>query len=90
MRLAKEGQTVEKPSDVIKNPITLEFLGLKPEAAYTESKLENAIIDKLQDFLLELSARDFSLRRARSVLLLMRTTSMLTWSAIIVCCNVTS
>ncbi len=54
MRLAKEGQTVEKPSDVIKNPITLEFLGLKPEAAYTESKLENAIIDKLQDFLLEL------------------------------------
>lgn len=54
MRLAKDGQTVEKPSDVIKSPITLEFLGLKPEAAYTESKLENAIIDKLQDFLLEL------------------------------------
>lgn len=54
MRLAKEGQTVEKPSDVIKNPITLEFLGLKPEAAYSESKLESAIIDKLQDFLLEL------------------------------------
>lgn len=54
MRLAKEGQTVEKPSDVIKNPITLEFLGLKPETAYTESKLESAIIDKLQDFLLEL------------------------------------
>lgn len=44
MRLAKEGQTVEKPSDVIKNPITLEFLGLKPEAAYSESKLESAII----------------------------------------------
>lgn len=54
MRLAKEGQTVEKPSDVIKNPITLEFLGLKPEAAYSESKLESAIIDRLQDFLLEL------------------------------------
>lgn len=29
MRLAREGQTIEKPSDVIKNPITLEFLGLK-------------------------------------------------------------
>ena len=27
MRLAKEGQTVEKPSDVIKSPLTLEFLG---------------------------------------------------------------
>lgn len=54
MRLAKEGQTVEKPSDVIKSPLTLEFLGLKPDAAYSESKLENAIISKMQQFLLEL------------------------------------
>ena len=54
MRLAQEGQTIEKPQDIIKNPLTLEFLGLKQEQAYTESKLESAIIDKLQDFLLEL------------------------------------
>lgn len=54
MRLAREGQTVEKPSDIIKNPITLEFLGLKPDAVYSESKLENAIINKMQQFLLEL------------------------------------
>ena len=54
MRLALEGQTIEKPADIIKNPLTLEFLGLKPEAAYTESKLENAIISKLQSFMLEL------------------------------------
>jgi predicted nuclease of restriction endonuclease-like (RecB) superfamily len=54
LRLAQEGQTVEKPEDIIKNPLTLEFLGLKPEAAYTESKLENAIISKIQQFLLEL------------------------------------
>jgi predicted nuclease of restriction endonuclease-like (RecB) superfamily len=54
MRLAREGQTIEKPSDIIKNPLTLEFLGLKPETAYTESKLENAIIGKMQQFLLEL------------------------------------
>ena len=54
MRLAREGQTIEKPADVIKNPITLEFLGLKPEAVYSESKLENAIIGKMQQFLLEL------------------------------------
>lgn len=53
-RLATEGQTVEKPSDIIKNPLTLEFLGLKPDAAYTETKLENAIISKMQQFLLEL------------------------------------
>ncbi len=54
MRLALEGQTIEKPADIIKNPLTLEFLGLKSEAAYTESKLENAIISKLQDFMLEM------------------------------------
>ena len=54
MRLAKEGQTIEKPSDIIKNPMTLEFLGLKPEEAYSETKLEKAIISKLQTFLLEL------------------------------------
>ncbi len=52
-RLAKEGQTIEKPSDIIKDPITLEFLGLKPDTAYSESKLENAIINRLQQFLLE-------------------------------------
>jgi len=54
MRLAREGQTIEKPSDIIKNPLTLEFLGLKPDAAYSESKLEDAIISRMQQFLLEL------------------------------------
>ena len=43
MRLANEGQTIEKPTDILKNPLTLEFLGLKPDASYSESKLENAI-----------------------------------------------
>lgn len=54
MCLSKNGQTIEKPDDVIKNPLTLEFLGLKPDRAYSETKLESAIIDKMQDFLLEL------------------------------------
>lgn len=54
MRLAEEGQTIEKPSDIIKNPLTLEFLGLRPDVAYYENKLENAIINKMQQFLLEL------------------------------------
>lgn len=54
MRLATEGQVVEKPADIIKNPITLEFLGLQPEATYSENKLEGKIISKMQQFLLEL------------------------------------
>ena len=54
MRLSKEGQIIEKPSDIIKDPLTLEFLGLKPDSAYSETKLENAIISRMQQFLLEL------------------------------------
>lgn len=53
MRLANEGQVIEKPSDIIKNPLVLEFIGLKPEAAYSESKLESAILSRMQQFLLE-------------------------------------
>ena len=52
--MAKEGEIIEKPADIIKDPVTLEFLGLKPDAAYSETKLENAIIDKMQTFLLEM------------------------------------
>ena len=54
MRLAIEGQVVEKPSDIIKDPVVLEFIGLKSDASYSESDLEGAIISRLQDFLLEM------------------------------------
>jgi predicted nuclease of restriction endonuclease-like (RecB) superfamily len=54
MRLATEGQVIEKPSDIIKDPLVLEFCGLKPDASYSETDLESAIISRLQDFLLEL------------------------------------
>ena len=54
LRLSQEGQTVEKPTDIIKDPLTLEFLGLKRDTSFSESSLESAIISKLQDFLLEM------------------------------------
>ena len=53
-RLASEGQVIEKASDLIKNPLVLEFLGLAEKPVYSESELETAIIDRLQHFLLEL------------------------------------
>ena len=53
-RLAREGQVVEKASDLIKDPVVLEFLGLEEQPSYSESDLETAIIDRLQQFLLEL------------------------------------
>ncbi|MDR0688491.1 MAG: PDDEXK nuclease domain-containing protein [Prevotellaceae bacterium] len=40
--------------EFIKNPSVLEFLGLPANKGYTESILEQAIIDQMQDFLLEL------------------------------------
>ncbi|MCG7656235.1 PDDEXK nuclease domain-containing protein [Wielerella bovis] len=40
--------------DVIKNPTVLEFLNLPSSLAYTEAELEKALIDNLQQFLLEL------------------------------------
>ncbi len=54
MKLATHGQMIEQPTDILKNPLTLEFLGLEEKAAYTESDLEHAIISKIQQFLLEL------------------------------------
>ena len=53
-RLASEGQLIEKASDLIKNPLVLEFLGLEEKPVYSENELETAIIDRLQHFLLEL------------------------------------
>jgi predicted nuclease of restriction endonuclease-like (RecB) superfamily len=42
------------PSDIIRNPYILEFLGLSEKHAYKEEDLEEAIINHLQDFLIEL------------------------------------
>ncbi|MBL7076745.1 MAG: DUF1016 family protein [Kiritimatiellae bacterium] len=53
-RLAKEGQVVEKAADLIKNPLVLEFLELEEKPAYSEHEIETAIIDKIENFLLEL------------------------------------
>jgi predicted nuclease of restriction endonuclease-like (RecB) superfamily len=53
-QLAKGGHTVSRPSDLLKNPYVLEFLGLEEKPAYSEHDLETAIIDKLEHFLLEL------------------------------------
>jgi len=53
-KLSQKGQLVEKPHDLLKNPYVLEFLGIDEKAGYSESDLESAIIDKIEQFLLEL------------------------------------
>jgi predicted nuclease of restriction endonuclease-like (RecB) superfamily len=51
---AAEKQISQEPKDLIKDPYILSFLGLKDNTDFRENELEQAIIDKLQDFLLEL------------------------------------
>jgi predicted nuclease of restriction endonuclease-like (RecB) superfamily len=54
MRLALKGQEVQKPADVFKDPVVMEFLGLPESPRLVESRLEEALIGNLQAFLLEL------------------------------------
>jgi predicted nuclease of restriction endonuclease-like (RecB) superfamily len=54
LAIARKERIPESPSEIIKDPMVLEFLGLKRESSYYEKDLESAIITHLQDFLLEL------------------------------------
>jgi len=52
--LATKGQIVQSVDDMIKDPYILEFVGLPELSSYSESDLEQKLIDKLEHFLLEL------------------------------------
>ena len=52
--LSEKGLVIEKPKDAIKDPFILEFLGLPEHSNYTENELEQELINKLENFLLEL------------------------------------
>lgn len=54
MQLATEGQIIQIPSDVFKDPMVIEFLDLPESPRLVESDLETALISNLQTFLLEL------------------------------------
>jgi len=52
--LSVKGQIIESPQDLFKDPYVLEFTGLPEKSSYTETELEQKLIDHLQQFLLEL------------------------------------
>ena len=54
MKLATKGHVVQQPTDVFKDPVVMEFLGLPESPRLVESRLEEALINNLQAFLLEL------------------------------------
>jgi len=52
--LSKNGQEVQTPRDIVKDPFVLEFVGIPEKQVYYEGELEEKLIANLQDFLLEL------------------------------------
>ncbi len=54
MQLALNGHEINTPEDVVKDPLVLEFLNIPESHRLVESKLEEALINNLQQFLLEL------------------------------------
>ena len=54
IELAKKGQIIERPADIIKDPYVLEFIGLPDLKPLKEKALENKLIERIEDFLLEL------------------------------------
>lgn len=54
LELAKQGQIVEKPTDILREPYVLDFLKIPEPYHLTETELEKRIIEHLKHFLLEL------------------------------------
>lgn len=54
LRLATKGQEIQQPTDIFKDPVVMEFLGLPESPRLVETDLEQKLIDNLQTFLLEL------------------------------------
>lgn len=52
--LSQKGHIVESANDIVKDPFVLEFVGLPVVASYSENELEQKLINKLEEFLLEL------------------------------------
>ncbi len=54
LELSKKGQTINNPSDILKEPYVFEFLGIKENKPSLESDLETNLINHLSLFLMEL------------------------------------
>jgi predicted nuclease of restriction endonuclease-like (RecB) superfamily len=69
MEVARRQRQPENPAEIIKDPMVLEFLGLKPDASYYERDLEKALITNLSEFLLELGNGFTFVARQKRILL---------------------
>lgn len=87
LAVARGEKIPSNPAEIIKDPMVLEFLDLRREAAYYEKDLEAALITHLHDFLLELG-NGFSFVARQKESALGRTNFSLIWYFIIDCFRV--
>jgi predicted nuclease of restriction endonuclease-like (RecB) superfamily len=69
LAVARKERIPEEPTEIIKDPMILEFLGLKRDSSYYEKELETAIINHLQEFLLEMGNGFSFVARQKRILL---------------------
>jgi len=69
LAMTRRERLPQRPEEIIKDPMVIEFLGLRPQAAYYERDLESALITHLQEFLLELGNGFTFVARQRRILL---------------------
>lgn len=67
LALAQKGHEVQLPSDFVKDPYVLEFVGVRESSQWLETDLEKALIDRLQQFLLELGRDLFFVARQKRI-----------------------
>lgn len=69
LAMARKEKMPEKPQEIVKDPMVLEFLGLEKRTHYYESDLETELINHLQDFILELGNGFTFVARQKRILL---------------------
>ena len=69
LAVARKERIPESPSEIIKDPMMLEFLGLERRSEYYEKDLETAILSHIADFLLEMGKGFSFVARQRRILL---------------------
>lgn len=79
--LVQTDAEIGHPSMAVRDPYVFEFLGLRSREVMGESDLEDALLDKLQDFLLELG-HGFCFEAGRSASSSVSPTTSSTWSSI--------
>lgn len=69
LSVARQQRIPQKPQEIIKDPMVLEFLGLERRPSYYEKDLEGAIISHIADFLLEMGKGFSFVARQKRILL---------------------